>query len=198
MVNAAMTDAQLQGLAAQGLNLMRRDIERGGFNFLLASYVEGGQLHRMKSVEALIIERLGEPWLNCGRTKDLGFGVLAYVASLKPPDAIVICAPINRFVPTPKFEALDADVQERMAREGGNDRHHARVKQGYFRIVDSLMAHAQTAQRICNYVEAVGAGTPPEVHFFDQDKFDGRLKMYGRTTQEVIRYYDLTPLDLPV
>jgi hypothetical protein len=192
-----VTDEILQGLAAQGLNLMRRDIARGGFNFLLASYTEGGQLHRMKKVEDLIIEKLGKPWLNYGRTKDLGFGILAYVAAIAPPDAIVICTPINWFKATAKLRALPPDEVERMMRST-HDEHHKAAKKGYLQIVDALCASAQNERRVCNYIEAVRAGTPPECHFFDQQAFEGRLKMYGRSPQQIIRDADLAELDLPV
>ncbi len=82
-----MTDQEMLGLAAQALNMAKRDLEAGNFNFLLAGYFEGEALHRMKKVEELILKHLGENWLNSGQTKDVGFGVMRTAVDLMPPHA---------------------------------------------------------------------------------------------------------------
>ena len=65
-----ITDAQMEGLAAQAANLAKKDMEQkeGGFHFLLASYHDvDKQLHRMTKIEDLMVEKLGEEWLNHGQ-----------------------------------------------------------------------------------------------------------------------------------
>jgi hypothetical protein len=176
-----MTDAQLEGIAAQALNMAKRDMERRSFNFLLASCHDGAGLYRMSKVEALIIERLGEDWLNHGETKDAGFRVLRKAVDLMPPEAVVFVTATNAFKPTAKLQALTKAEQTKLL-NGGHSRHHQAVKEGLLEIADSLTATVQTPERVCWYVQTVDHGWlvgKPEVRFASQAEFDGRLKMFG-------------------
>jgi hypothetical protein len=179
-----LTDAELQGLGAQALNMAKRDIEKGDFNFLLAAYNESDQprLHRMKQIETLIIERLGEDWLNHERSKDTGFAVLRIAVSLLPPDAVIVVTVANGFRPTPKFFDLSPAKQTYFV-GGGHDRQHQAVKEGVMDVCDVLAATVQTAERVCIYQHEIdprwrltGA---PATRCFPQSEFSGRLKMFG-------------------
>jgi hypothetical protein len=178
-----MTRPELQGLAAQALNMARREIEQGSFHFLLAAYHEGETppVHRMDGVEKLIIQRLGENWLNSGRTKAVGFGVLRIAVDLLPPDGIVLVTSANYFKPTAKFKELTEEERRKLV-DAGHDRHHEAVKGGVLELCDSLLAIAQTPQEVCHYVQVLEKGRPvgvPEVLFCPQEAFSGRCKMYG-------------------
>lgn len=182
-----MTDPQLQGLALQALNLAKKDYERGHFSFLLASYSEGETIHRMKRVEATISEKLGSDWLNDARKKDAAFGILRAISMVAPVDALMIVTGCNMFVPTPAL--LERPIEEQGAlMHHGHDRHHKAVKEGLLSVADGLVSVAQTPLRMCSYVQRIGrAGflDAPEVHFFDQCNFAGRLKMFGKSEVEV-------------
>lgn len=179
-----ITDEQLHGIAAQAFNLARKDLERGQFNCLVAAYHEGDvpPLHRMAKVERKIIEKLGEDWLNSGRTKDIGFGVLRQCIDLLPPDAIALCTVVNFFRATDKLKTLPEAEQEELM-TGSHDSHHEAVKLGLLSVADALWVVAQTPERVCFYLQTLDArGRPkeqPEVSFCPQDGFDGRLKMFG-------------------
>lgn len=179
-----MTDAQLEGLGAQAANMAKRDMEReGGFHFLLASYhEEDKRLHRMSKIEALITERLGKDWLNNGRTKDAGFGVLRKAAGLLPPDAMIFASVANRFTPTAQFAQLTREEQADLL-SAGHDRHHQAVEEGWMEVGDVLMVTVQTRERACMYWQSIDRhGKPvgrPEIQFLSQEYFDGRLKMFG-------------------
>lgn len=178
-----MTDDELKGIAAQSLNLAKRDLERNQFNFLLAAYHAGDvpPLFRMRKVEALIIEKLGADWLNHGPAKDAGFGVLRLVTGMRPPGAVAFVTACNRFMGTERFQKLSPAEQEKIVRSG-HDGHRRAVRDGLLSLVDSLVATVQTAERVCVYSQAVSDGGltgAPEVHLFDQSDFDGRMKLYG-------------------
>jgi hypothetical protein len=183
-----ITDAELQGIAAQALNLAKRDIERDRLNFLLATYHEGEGLYRMEQVEAQVCKMLGMDWLNSGARKDRGFAVIRKTVDLLPPDAVVFAARINKFESTAKLLALPQTEALRMA-TGGADQYHRLAKQGYFRIVDAVMCCAQTPERVCMYVQErhspgrLPSGAP-QTEFFDQSKFRGRMKMFGNLREE--------------
>lgn len=177
-----LSDAVLQGLAAQALNLAKRDFEQGKFNFLLASYHEsdGPRLHRMQKIEALIVERLGEDWLNNGRKKDIGFDMLRTATHILPPDAIVFVTAANRFESTAKLNALP-DAQRIAMLNTNHDRHLQMVKEGLLEIHDGFSAIVQTPTRVCSYFQDFDRGEPvgkPITMFIPQADFDGRLKMY--------------------
>lgn len=178
-----LTDAELKGLAAQALNMAKRDIEQGEFNFLLASYHEKDTppLQRMTKIEKLVVGKLGANWLNNGRTKDIGFDVLRLCIKLMPPDAVVFVTAANAFKPTAKLQALGWE-EVLKSLDAGHSRHHEMVKEGLLELHDTLIALVQTPQMVCQYVQHVDHGKPigpPETSFFPQDAFDGRLKMYG-------------------
>lgn len=181
-----MTDAELQGIAAQALNMAKRDIEAGKFNFLLGLYYHEGEvshLHRATKVEATIIQVLGEDWLNDGAAKDAGFGVIRQCVEHMPPEAFVMVTRCNKFTPTEKFCKLPAAKQEALIGAGA-DRQHRAVKEGLMAISDVLWAIAQTPERVCMYIQKVnGRGEfngPPEANFMPQENYDGRTKMFGK------------------
>jgi hypothetical protein len=176
----AMTDAQLQGVGAQALNMAKRDREKGSFNFLLASYHESDTppLHRMDRIEALIIERLGEDWLNHGSTKDLGFYVLRLAVNTMPPDAVVIVTGCVAFNPTGKFHKLPPAEQATLF-NAGHDIHEKAVQDGLLRSCDILLATVQTPERVCLYQQEITQRVGPVTRFMNQTEFGGRLKMFG-------------------
>jgi hypothetical protein len=176
-----LTDAELTGLAAQALNMAKRDLEQGDFNFLVASYHEGETLHRMADLETLVVERLGEDWLNHGATKDLGFLVFRTAVQLMPPDAFVFVTAGSAFKPTERFFQLP-EAQQRELLDAGHDRHHQAVKDGILAINDALVAVAQTPERVCHYQQdLVGRGVFSKAQSFcaPQAEFDGRMKLFG-------------------
>lgn len=184
----SLTDQELLGLAGQALGLARADITQGkGFNFLLASYHDGEGLHRMTKIEALVVEKLGEDWLNDGAKKDFGFHIIRIATDLLPPDAVIFVTMSNMFVPTEKMMALPHEEQKRIAGQG-HDAHHRAAHEGYFEIRDALVAVAQTPERVCIYHQFTeGAYHPveaPAANFFQQSQFGGRLKMFGEEADD--------------
>ena len=179
-----LTDAELQGIAAQASNMAKRDLEQGSFNFLLAVYHGSDQikLHRMSEVEALIIERLGKNWLNSGKTKDIGFQMMRLVADVLPPEAFVFVAVANGFSATAKLYELPKAQQTELL-NGPHDRHHQAVKEGLLDVCDILIATVQTPERVCVYEQKLDRyGEPtgkPATRYFPQEKFGGRMKMFG-------------------
>jgi hypothetical protein len=179
-----LTDAQLQGIGAQCLNIAKRDLNRGGFNFLLAAYHESDvpPLHRMNDIEALTIERLGEDWLNNGSTKDLGFRVLRMAVDMLPPDAVVIVTICNYFSPTAKLLARPLEEQQELANQS-HDRHHEAVRKGLMEVCDMLLATVQTPERVCFYQQKLNRRgefiDKPETRCLPQEEFNGRVKMFG-------------------
>jgi hypothetical protein len=182
-----MTDEELKGIAAQALNMAKRDLERKRFNFLLAVYHERDthKLHRMEKVEKFIISKLGENWLNQGKTKDLGFGLIRGAVNFMPPDAVVFVTVCNMFTPTEKFNKLPVAEKKKLMDEG-HDRHHEAVREGLLTLSDALLAMAQTPQRICIYQQAISEKEfigQPETKFMPQEDFGGRLKMFGKESE---------------
>jgi hypothetical protein len=149
-----MTDSELQGIGAQALNMAKREMKRGYFNFLLAAYhtTDTPPLHRMTQIEAILIERLGEGWLNSDAAKDRGFFLLRIAVSILPPDAVVM-------------------VTKALALEGSP------IKG------DILHAIVQTPERFCIYGQKLDTrGEPtgtPVWSFGPLDAFEGRLKLFG-------------------
>lgn len=176
-----VTDAELQGLAAQAFNLARHDLEQDKFIWLLASYHHPEPLYRMSRVEALINAKFGNNWLNDGCKKDYAFEALRAATMYRPPDAIVFASVCNMFEATELFRSLPPYEQAKLM-EGGHDAHHAGVKKGFFRCVDGLVTVAQTPARVCHQTQRLLHGTPlgtPAVHFINADDFTGRLKLYA-------------------
>jgi hypothetical protein len=175
-----MTDAELKGLAAQALNMGKKDMRQGDFNGLLAVYYSG-RLRRLTSIETLIAERLGADWQNHGKTKDVAFNTLREIVGLMRPDAMIWVAASNMFLPTAKLKAMGRETCEELAKEG-HDRHHEAVKEGLFSIQDALVAVVQTSTRVCLYQQPYsrsGFMGQPQVSLFDQDHFGGRMKLYS-------------------
>jgi len=174
-----MTDPELEGIARQSLNMMKRDAECGKLNFFIgACAYEGEPLHRMRKIEQQLIDRCGERWLNDERMKSRAFHTMRLIFSLLPPAAIVFGTAANMFRTTKKFDQLPAEEQEQML-DGGHDRHHTAVKRGLMTIEDVLQATAQTPQRVCISQWIRGHTQPEPPHFLDQKDFAGRLKMFG-------------------
>ena len=179
-----MTDAELQGFAAQGFNMARTALEQDRFNFVLAVYNEHEGTHRMTKIEALIIQYLGEDWLNSGRAKDVAFKIIRTAVELMPPDAVIFVTGGNRFLPTEQLLALPWEEQKKYFDLPSHDDHHEAAKQGYFLVRDALMCCAQTPHRVCMYVQMMDERhqplDPPQTDFWDQRDFGGRMKMFGK------------------
>jgi hypothetical protein len=187
-----MTDAELQGIALQALNMAKTEFEHtGSFGGLLASYHHGGSgLHRMTEVEAMICEKLGRDWLDNGRKKDAAFSALRTVCGVMRPDAVIFVTAVNGFLPTEKLMQREPEEIRKVLNEG-HKRHHQAVQEGLLSLQDAFLAVAQTAERICFYTQTCERGRflrQPDVHFVDQDQFDGRLKMFG-TKGEALRNF---------
>lgn len=177
-----MTDPELEGLAAQAFNMARRDIERReSFGLFFASYFQGEGLRRMKSVADVIVEKLGEDWLNNGAKKDAAFGMLRLAIDTMPPDAVVLGSVVNWFRSTPKLMTLSIEKQKAIV-DGGHDKQWKAVREGYLVVSDALSMVAQTPVRVCTYTRGLPfqEDEKPVVHFFDQADFGGRLKMFGK------------------
>jgi hypothetical protein len=179
-----MTDPELQGIAAQALNMAKRDMERGSLHFLVAVYHAGEGLFRMSKVETLITERLGQGWLNSGHLKDVGFETLRMCVDAMKPEAFVFAHATNVFTPSEKLRALPEEERNRVLNAKSHDEHHEFVRQGLLTIHDALTCSAQTAERVCMYTQKFDPTIkqfigPPIAQFTDQAHFSGRLKMYG-------------------
>lgn len=180
----SLTDAMLKGLCAQALNMAKRDLEQKQFNFLLATYHSAATppLYRMTIVEQLIIEKLGENWLNSGWAKDAAFGVFREAVDLMPPEAVIFATAANMFKGTEKLDAIPEAAWEALL-NAGHDEHHKAVKSGHMVLVDCIIAVAQTPERVCHYTQEVKRGRwigAPNTSFFRQEDFRGRLKMFGK------------------
>ena len=186
-----MTDAELQGIALQALNIAKTEFEHAGsFGGLLASYHHGSGLHRMTQVEQAIREKVGEDWLDNESKKSHVFSVLRWICRAAPPEAMVFATAVNAFLPTEKLIHMGPEALEKML-DSGHKRHHQAVQEGLLSLQDAFLAVAQTAQRVCLYTQTCERGRflgQPDVKFFDQDHFDGRLKMYG-TEGEAVRNF---------
>ena len=145
-----MNDAELQGLAAQALNLAKRDIEHGtGFAFLFAAYHKDEGMMRMSSIERIIARKLGKNWLDDDVAKDIAYGLLRMAILTLPPDAVIIVSGATGFEPTEAGLALPEEKQEEIRR---GDLHQA-VRDGYAKPHNVLVAIAQTPERVCSAVQ---------------------------------------------
>lgn len=195
-----MTDQELLGIARQCLNMARTDIELAGWptRIVIAVYNAGDEppLHRMRTIEDLMLAMFGKGWLDSDAAKAAGFRMLrvALTAALqRTPQAIAICTAANMFKPTAKYSALPRKEKVRIAKEARHVDYHRMAREGLFEIVDSFTAVAQTDQRVCNCSQPVRRGVfigEPIVHYLDQADFVGSLKMYGakldKELQEVV------------
>lgn len=190
-----MTDQELLGAARQTLNMARTDFELQGWptSIAIASYhvKDNPPLHRMRKIERLLQDQLGEEWLNDGARKDYGFRVLRLSTLALPPDAMVIATPTNMFRPTAKFMAKFKGKGEAAKRATDTPEQRRRlVAEGLLEMVDSVTATAQNPERVCVVMQPVNRGVnvgEPQVNFFDQDSFEGRMKMYGGEIDEAER-----------
>jgi hypothetical protein len=184
-----MTDSELQGLAAQALNMAKQEYKAGTFKYLLACYFEknGVGIERLPRIEALLREKLGEGWMNSEEKKSIGFRNLKLAVQHLQPDAFVIVTETNMFRPTPALAAMSGEERKAVL-DGPHERHHQAAREGLLEIVDSLSASAQNSERLCMYIQPVTAQGdfegPPIVHLLDQKHFSGRLKFYGEEDDE--------------
>lgn len=173
-----MTDNLLKGLAHQGANMAKTDLRyRHQINGVLAFYLEGEGLHRMRKLELEIEGKFGRGWLDSGKAKDIVSGLLCLATKACSPDAIVIVTGADKFEPTAAFDALTEDEQERVFRS-----QHPRDMPQYFEPHDALVSVAQSPERVCVFTQRLRGDLligEPEVRFFPQAAFDGRLKIYG-------------------
>jgi hypothetical protein len=173
-----VTDELLKGLAHQGANMAKTDLRyRHQINGVIAFYCEGAGLHRMRKVELEIEAKFGRDWLNSGQAKDTAYGVLRLAVKAQPPDAIVIVNAADKFETTTVFDALSNGEKERVFRS-----QHPRDLPQYFQPHDALVSVAQSPERVCVFSQRLRGDLligEPEVRFFPQSAFDGRLKIYG-------------------
>jgi hypothetical protein len=141
----------------QGFNMAKVDLEHDRFNFLMATYFESEGLKRMAKLEATIIDKLGGNWLNSGRTKDIGFGLIKLAVSIQPPDALVFVTVCNAFKPTSAMLALPKKKRHSIL-DAGHDRHHEAVKEGLLTVEDALWSIAQTCDRVSSAVQPIVQG----------------------------------------
>jgi hypothetical protein len=138
-------------------------------------------------VEQCINEGAGEGWLNSGDAKDRVFAMLRSVTRAAPPPALVFVTASNIFEGTAKFYALPETEKAAMANQGA-DAHHEFAKQGFFTIVDSLTCMAQTAEWVClchqKHVGGLRFEGKPVIWTVPQERFNGRMKMYGPPQEE--------------
>jgi hypothetical protein len=186
-----LTDAVLEGIAAQALNMVKRDMEQGEFHFLLGCYHEdpvnpaNGGFHRMTRCEEMIITMLGANWLDDEERKDAGFDVLRFATKMLPPDAVVIVTACDRFGPGERYNTL-TEAQKKVLALGPHDQHHKAVRDGYLAISEAILAVVQTEERVCLCGQDLVNGKPegpPHASFVPQKEFSGRLKMYGRKSR---------------
>ena len=179
-----MTDEELTGLARQALNMMKTALEvEKHQGILLATCHEGEGIHRMRKIEDILKEKLGEDWLDHGPAKDIGFGLLRQCLTKfpTPPDAFITVTASNMFKPTAKMLALPVAKQKKLHNQNHGE-HHKLAAQGYYRIIDSLTALVQTPKRICVCTQEVDRGAlvgNPDSHLMNNDDFGGRMKMFG-------------------
>jgi hypothetical protein len=160
-----MTDDLLKGLAAQAANMGKADIQhRGELHGVLAVYYEGQGLHRMRKVEALLIEKCGKGWLNDEGAKHAIFGILCFGANVIPPDAIVVAFAANLYV----------------SNKAGD--------KGPKVPGDRLISIAQTKDRVCLRDQELRGGSligEPKIVFVDQIDWKGRLKLFGEPPPDI-------------
>ena len=101
--------------------------------------------------------------------------------SAMPCDAFVMVTAANEFRTTPAFNLLSKEEGLAIL-NAGHDRHHQAVKEGLLAMYHTLTAVAQTPQRVCLYIQRMneyhGYQGPPKVEFYDQQEFDGWVKMF--------------------
>ena len=179
-----MTDQELLGVARQALNIAKTEYELAGWpaGIVLISWHAGEGVHRMRRIERMLQEKLGERWLSSGPRKAAGFQAIRFAVQLTAPDALAIVTATNMFKPTQKLRAMPPGEQRRLLVASGHDAHRRMAAQGLLTIVDSMTAAAQTAERVCISIQEIDHGEfagQPETQFFAQNEFEGRLKMYG-------------------
>jgi hypothetical protein len=171
-----MTDQELEGLARQALNILHTEIRNAGrCSFFLGYHIPGAGLRRMPKVEALIVARLGEDWLNHGGKKELAFGLLRVCATMARPEAVVLVTPMNHYRATDAFLKLPPDRQKFYSASANRNREA--VARGYMTVDDSLTALAQTPERVC-ISSLITGQEQPLTNFWRQDEYDGRTKFY--------------------
>jgi hypothetical protein len=135
-------------------------------------------------------DKLGKGWLGDDAKKDHGFYVLRLATAAMPPDAVILVSPTNMFKATAKAKAVamaNPGFLKRMQTDTPEQRRE-RVAEGLLELIDSVTAVAQTPERVCTCAQRVDRGGAyvgqPQVMFFDQAQFDGRMKMFGAEIDE--------------
>jgi cyclophilin family peptidyl-prolyl cis-trans isomerase len=182
-----MTDAELQGIAAQAFNMARRQMEQEtNFSGLFAVYHHDGGLRRWLMVEQLIVQRMGHDWLNKGHAKTLVFTILRLGVVTTNPEAVVFGSVVNEFPPTSKMRKLSLEKQKELIERVNRDPHLI-AAQGFAEMRAALMILAQTADRVCMYTKPLGIEEPASTKMSDQQDFGGRMKLYGFTEEQVLQ-----------
>jgi len=175
-----MTDQELEGFAAQAFNFARTEWKtKGKFNFLLANYFDG-KLHRMTKVEALIIEKCGEDWLNSSAKKHAVSDVLRIATKAMPPEAVVLVTIADRWKTTQAFESVPKTEREKIL-SGPREARQAATELGLLEAEEVMIAVAQTPKRVCFYTRQLSRleDTKPQVETGDMATFEGAMKLYG-------------------
>lgn len=147
-------------------------------NGIIASYIEGEGLHRMRKVEQLLIEAAGKSWTRSPAAKEVIFSGLAFCAKTTRPDAFVLCTGGDEYRQNAAFEALPPEEQERLM-----DAYHPKHMPQYFKAHDVLMVTAQTPERVCVYTQDIRIPGylligEPAIRFWPQSANIGRLKLF--------------------
>lgn len=176
-----MNDREMEGVARQALNMMKRDAEQGRFRFFFGVYYDGSGLRRLRRTETLIDKIVGADWLEVGRKKDAAFdimreaiGVLA--ASRLAPGAVIFGAAANMFKMTPQFDGLPRERQKEIV-DGDGERRRRAVREGYLTYHDSLTCWVHTPARVCFCAQENG-DPEVEMNVCDQNDVYGRQKFF--------------------
>ena len=111
----------------------------------------------MAMVEREIVQRLGEDWLDNGRTKTIGFQILRLGVDISPPDAVIIGTAINSFKATAKLRAQPVRSRGRCSTRN-HDRHHEAVAEGLLEVCDALLVSVQTPEKMLLYTQDFDRG----------------------------------------
>jgi hypothetical protein len=184
-----MTDERMIFIAKQSLAMGKTELRvRGDLHGIFASYFEGQGLHRMRSLEKLIVAMAGEDWLNSPWKKQCAFGIMCYCNSIGRPEAMAFVSVINRWEGTAAFKALPEEEQGRVYNKYGEcPREHPK----WFVAHDAMMSSVQTPERLCLLTQRLqmpGALLIGEldIQLHDQENFRGNLKLFGDPPADIV------------
>src|SRR5262249_32212795 len=160
-----MTDAKLQGYAAQALSLLKTDFDLGRSEPFLFAYVldDNSRLRRVRNLEATMVQRAGRDWLDHRDKKAQVYGFLRLCTSLAQPEAVITANFIKMFLPTEKLRPLGQEVLMKPVTAPSHHDHYRAVAEGLLAVHEALMALAQTKDRVCVYT-----------HQCEKGQFDGK------------------------